>query len=254
MLPVVVGLSLVVGLLLGLMGGGGSILTVPLLTAVAGMDAKEAVPSSLVMVGVSSLVAALVHARRGSVAWRTGLTFGAASMAGAFAGGFLGGLLPGVVLMIGFAMVMLVSAVRMIRPRKGGAADSGDGGASVPLARVVLQGVVVGLITGVVGAGGGFLIVPALVLLAGLSMPVAVGTSLLVIALNSAMGLVGHLGAVSLDWAVLGPATAASAAAAVVGVLLAHRVPAKTLKTAFGWFVLVMGVLILVQQVIVLAG
>lgn len=248
------GLAVVVGLLLGLMGGGGSILTVPLLTLVAGMDPKEAVPGSLVMVGASSLVAALVHAARGAVAWRIGLTFGAASMVGALAGGLLGGRLPGPVLMVGFAAVMLVSAVKMIRSGRRaasrGEADDADDGGPVPLARVLTRGVGVGLITGVVGAGGGFLIVPALVLLLGLPMATAVGTALLIIAMNSAMGLVGHLGAARLDWALLGPVTGAMAAAGVVGVLMAHRVSGSALKTAFGWFVLGMGVLLLAQQVV----
>ena len=245
-LALLVVLAAVVGLLLGLMGGGGSNQNMPQQNQTPRKYPQEAKAGSLVMVGASSLVAALVHATRGAVAWRTGLTFGAASMVGALAGGFVGRDLPGPVLMVGFAVIMLISAVKMIRPRRKGAGH--DDAAPVPLGRVLLQGVGVGLIPGVVGAGGGFLIVPALVLLARLPMPVAVGTSLLVIAMNSAMGLVSQLGATARDWAVLGPMAAAAAAAGVVGVVLAHRVPAAALKRGFGWFVLAMGVLILAQQ------
>lgn len=160
---VVVLLSTIVGLSLGLLGGGGSILTVPLLTYVAGMEPKEAIAASLFVVGTTSVLSTFAHARRGNVQWRTGLIFGGASMVGAFLGGLLGGFIPGVVLMIAFAVMMIATAAAMMRGRK-----KQGGGVSqkpLPLAKVLIEGLVVGLVTGLVGAGGGFLVVPALSLI-----------------------------------------------------------------------------------------
>src|SRR5699024_10766365 len=159
-------LASLVGVSLGLLGGGGSILTVPLLTYVAGMEPREAITASLFVVGVTSLIGTVSHARRGNVRWRTGLVFGGASMVGAFGAGRLGAHLPGTVLMVAFAVMMLASAIAMIR-RKAARAHRSD----IAVGRAVLDGFVVGAVTGLVGAGGGFLVVPALVLLGGLTMP-----------------------------------------------------------------------------------
>lgn len=245
-------LALVVGLSLGLLGGGGSILAVPLLTYVAGMEPHEAVASSLVVVGVTSAVAALSHARRGHVRWRTGLLFGAAGMAGAFAGGLLGSRIPGAVLMVAFAVMMLATAAAMLRGRRTRAAT--DTGHGPRVGRVVLDGLAVGLITGLVGAGGGFLVVPALVLLGGLAMPAAVGTSLMVIAMKSAGGLAGYLTGVTLDWALVGAVTAVAVAGSLLGARLVPLVPEAALRRGFGVFVLVMGVVVLVQELPATAG
>lgn len=243
---VVVLLSTIVGLSLGLLGGGGSILTVPLLTYVAGMEPKEAIAASLFVVGTTSVLSTFAHARRGNVQWRTGLIFGGASMVGAFLGGLLGGFIPGVVLMIAFAVMMIATAAAMLRGRK-----KQGGGVSqkpLPLAKVLIEGLVVGLVTGLVGAGGGFLVVPALVLLGGLSMPVAVGTSLLVISMKSFAGLAGYLTSVSLDWPVVLSVTAAALVGAMVGARLTSVVPEQTLRKGFGVFVLVMGFFVLSQE------
>uniref|UniRef100_UPI00064C24DB sulfite exporter TauE/SafE family protein n=1 Tax=Nocardiopsis sp. RV163 TaxID=1661388 RepID=UPI00064C24DB len=202
-LVLALGLAAVVGLALGLLGGGGSILMVPLLTYAVGMDPKEAIAASLFVVGLTSLVGALAHARAGNVRWRTGLVFGTAGMAGAFVGGVVGAHVPGALLMTAFALMMVATALAMLR---GGSATPGrrSAAAAPPLGRVVLDGVVIGAVTGLVGAGGGFLVVPALVLLGGLAMPAAVGTSLLVIGMKSFAGLAGYLTAVSPDWALVG--------------------------------------------------
>lgn len=243
---VVVLLSTIVGLSLGLLGGGGSILTVPLLTYVADMEPKEAIAASLFVVGTTSVLSTFAHARRGNVQWRTGLIFGGASMVGAFLGGLLGGFIPGVVLMIAFAVMMIATAAAMLRGRK-----KQGGGVSqkpLPLAKVLIEGLVVGLVTGLVGAGGGFLVVPALVLLGGLSMPVAVGTSLLVISMKSFAGLAGYLTSVSLDWPVVLSVTAAALVGAMVGARLTSVVPEQTLRKGFGVFVLVMGFFVLSQE------
>ncbi|MGP5163162.1 sulfite exporter TauE/SafE family protein [Arthrobacter rhombi] len=239
-------LSVLIGLSLGLLGGGGSILTVPILTYVAGMKPKEAIAASLFVVGATSAVSAVSHARNGRVKWRTGLVFGAAGMAGAFGGGLLGGHIPGTVLMIAFALMMVATSLAMIRGRKNGGAQGYDG--DLPLGKVILEGLVVGLVTGLVGAGGGFLVVPALALMGGLSMPVAVGTSLVVIALKSFAGLGGYLTTVSLDWALVSGVTAAAILGSLVGARLAGKIPENALRKGFGVFVLAMGVFVLVQE------
>lgn len=246
LIAVTVTLAAVVGLTLGLLGGGGSILMVPLLVYVAGMEAKEAIAASLVVVGVTAAVSVAGHARAGRVRWRTGLLFGAAGMAGAFAGGLLGGHLPGQLLLIAFALMMVATAIAMIRGRKD--VDPAKAHAEVPVGRVLVDGLVVGLVTGLVGAGGGFLVVPALALLGGLPMGVAVGTSLLVIAMKSFAGLAGYLTTVPIDWALTGAITAAAIVGSLFGARLVSRVPADALRTGFGWFVLAMGAFVLVQQ------
>lgn len=240
------GLSVLIGLSLGLMGGGGSILTVPILTYVAGMNPKEAIASSLFVVGITSAVSAVTHARKKRVKWRTGLVFGAAGMVGAFGGGLLGGHIPGTVLMIAFAAMMVATSIAMIRGRKDHSNTVHDG--DLPVVKVIIEGLVVGLVTGLVGAGGGFLVVPALALLGGLSMPVAVGTSLVVIAMKSFAGLGGYLTTVNLDWALVGGVSAAAIVGSFLGARLAGRIPEGALRKGFGYFVLVMGVFVLVQE------
>ncbi len=239
-------LSILIGLSLGLLGGGGSILTVPILTYVAGLDPREAIAASLFVVGVTSAVSAINHARNHRVKWRTGVIFGAAGMAGAFGGGLLGGHIPGTVLMIAFALMMIATSIAMIRGRKSSAGETKD--RDLPLGRVILDGLVVGVITGLVGAGGGFLVVPALALLGGLSMPVAVGTSLVVITMKSFAGLAGYLTSVELDWALVGAVTVAAVLGSLLGSRLAGRIPEALLRKGFGVFVLVMGVFVLIQE------
>lgn len=246
-LAVVLGLSLLIGISLGLLGGGGSILTVPILVYVAGFGAKEAIAASLFVVGVTAAAGAVSHARAGRVQWRTGLLFGLAGMVGAFGGGLLGGVVPGDWLLIAFAVMMLATSIAMLRGRRGGA-RSGSAHAELPVARILVDGAVVGLVTGLVGAGGGFLVVPALVLLGGLPMSVAVGTSLVVIAMKSFAGLAGYLTTVSIDWPIVLAVTAMAVVGSVVGGKLAGVVPEARLRQAFGWFVLAMGVFVLVQQ------
>ncbi|BAC17127.1 hypothetical protein HMPREF0290_0486 [Corynebacterium efficiens YS-314] len=246
LLAVVVLLATLVGLSLGLLGGGGSILTVPLLTYVAGMDAKEAIAASLFVVGTTSVVSTIAHARRGNVQWRTGLIFGVASMAGAFLGGLLGGFIPSVILMLAFALMMIATATAMLRGRKQ-RADTGEKTA-LPLGKILAEGLAVGLVTGLVGAGGGFLVVPALALLGGLPMPVAVGTSLLVISMKSFAGLAGYMTSVSLDWPLVLAVTGAALVGALIGARLTSVVPEQALRKGFGVFVLVMGVFILYQE------
>ncbi|MDX2358281.1 sulfite exporter TauE/SafE family protein [Dietzia sp. PP-33] len=243
---IVVALAVLVGLSLGLLGGGGSILVVPLLTYIGGLDPREAIATSLFVVGATSLVSLVGHARKGNVQWRTGLIFGAAGMVGAFGGGLAGGYIPGTVLMVAFAIMMIATAGAMIKGRKDRDGQSTDH--HHPLWRILLDGLVVGAATGLVGAGGGFLVVPALVLLAGLPMTAAVGTSLLVIAMKSFAGLGGYLTSVSLDWPLVAAVTAAAIAGSFIGVRLTSVVPEKALRKGFGYFVLLMGAFVLSQE------
>lgn len=247
MIALAVGLAVFVGVALGLLGGGGSILTVPLLAYVAGMDAKQAIATSLLVVGVTSAIGAVSHARAGRVQWRTGLVFGGAGMAGAYAGGLLARFIPGTVLLIGFAMMMVATAVAMLRGRRN-LEPRGDGHA-LPVPKILAEGLVVGLVTGLVGAGGGFLVVPALALLGGLPMPVAIGTSLVVIAMKSFAGLAGYLSSVQIDWPLALAVTAAAVVGALVGARVAGKVNPDALRKAFGWFVLAMSSVILAQEI-----
>ena len=237
-------LAVAVGVSLGLLGGGGSILAVPLLVYVAGLESKEAIATSLFVVGVTSLAALVPHARAGRVRWRTGLLFGAAAMVGAYVGGRLAAFIPGTVLLVAFSLMMLATAVAMIRGRR--EVKEREGGMRTGL--VLAEGGVVGLVTGTVGAGGGFLVVPALVLLGGLPMSIAVGTSLLVIAMKSFAGLGGYLASVQIDWGLAAAVTVAAVLGSVLGGTLTGRIPPDTLRRGFGWFVVVMGVFVLALQ------
>ncbi|MGD9619255.1 MAG: sulfite exporter TauE/SafE family protein [Mycolicibacterium sp.] len=247
MIALTIGLAVFVGVALGMLGGGGSILTVPLLAYVAGMDAKQAIATSLLVVGATSAIGAISHARAGRVQWRTGLIFGAAGMAGAYAGGVVARFIPGTVLLVGFAVMMVATAVAMLRGRKD--LQARDAGHQLPVPKIVAEGLIVGLVTGLVGAGGGFLVVPALALLGGLPMPVAVGTSLIVIAMKSFAGLAGYLSSVQIDWGVALAVTAAAVIGALAGARLTAKVDPDALRKAFGWFVLAMSSVILAQEI-----
>jgi uncharacterized protein len=247
MMALTIALAVLVGISLGLLGGGGSILTVPLLAYVAGLDAKQAIATSLLVVSVTSAVGAISHARAGRVQWRTGVVFGVAGMAGAYAGGLVARSIPGTVLLVGFAVIMIATAVAMLRGRKN--VTGGEVPRSLPVFKIVLEGLAVGLVTGMVGAGGGFLVVPALALLGGLPMPVAVGTALVVIAMNSFAGFAGHLSSVHIDWRLAAAVTVAALVGGVIGARLTAFVNPVALRKAFGWFVLAMSSVILGEEI-----
>ncbi len=242
-------LSLLIGLSLGLLGGGGSILTVPILVYALGLDAKSAIATSLFVVGVTSIAAVVPHARAGRVRWRTGVIFGAAGMAGAYGAGLVAHFIPATILLVAFAVMMLVTAVAMMRggrsaPEAAASAEPKE----LPVAKVLGEGLVVGAVTGLVGAGGGFLVVPALVLLGGVPMSTAVGTSLVVIAMKSFAGFAGYLGHVDVDWALAGLVSASAVVGSIGGGKLAGRVPQETLRRGFGWFVVAMGTFMMARQ------
>lgn len=239
--------TVLVGLSLGLFGGGGSILMVPLLSYVAKMPAPEAIATSLLVVGATSAATLVPHAFKKNVRFGPGLTFAAASMIGAYAGGLLAKGIPVAVLMIGFAGIMIASARGMILGRK------------QPVRKLSCWlflpiGLGIGLLTGLLGAGGGFLIVPALVLLAGLPMGQAVGTSLLVIALNSMAGVAGQLNSVAVNWPLSAGLVATAILGSLAGARLAHGINEKVLRRGFGWFVLAMGIFVLTQELPAPAG
>jgi hypothetical protein len=238
-------LSLLIGVSLGLLGGGGSILTLPILTYALGMETKPAIAASLFVVGVTSAAGVIAHARAGRVQWRTGVLFGAAGMVGAYAGGRAAAFIPSGVLLVAFAAMMIATAVAMLRGRRRPLARHRN---SPPIGAILLEGAAVGVVTGIVGAGGGFLVVPALVLLGGMPMNVAVGTSLVVIAMKSFAGLAGHLGHVDLDWSTTLAVAAAAIAGSFAGGHLAGMIPPERLRRGFGIFVLAMAALMLADQ------
>ena len=250
-------LAALIGLSLGLMGGGGSILTVPIFVYVLGYDPKLAIVMSLPVVGVTSFVGAAGHWRAGNVNLRAAALFGVVAMAGAYLGARLAVFLSGAVQLSLLAIVMLVAAISMFRSaRRSPAAQPGSGGESPATALALLLPVAlcVGVMTGVVGIGGGFLVVPALVLLARLPMKQAVGTSLLVIAMNSASGFAGYAGQAQVPWRFLAGFTAVAVGGILVGTYLVRYVSQRALKQAFALFLVLMGTFILVKNRNAFAG
>lgn len=252
MLALTIALAVLVGVSLGLLGGGGSILMVPLLAYVAGMEPRLAIAMSLLVVGVTSAVGAVTHARAGRVRWRIAGFFGVAAMAGAYGGGRLAGFIPGTVLMVGFAVIMVAAAIAMLRGRKATAGPDADH--KLPLVKTAALGLGVGVVSGLVGAGGGFLLVPALAILGGLAMPAAVGTSLVVIAMQSFAGLAGHLSTEHIDWRLAAMVSGAAIVGAVVGGRLVSLADPDALRRLFGWFVLLMASVILAEETTLTIG
>ena len=244
-------LAALIGLALGLLGGGGSILTVPIFVYVLGFDPKAAIAMSLAVVGAVSLFGAVGHWRAGNVDLRVALTFGAVAMVGTYLGARLAVYFTGAAQLALFAVVMLLAAFFMLREKKPAAAELAAGGAAappMPLALIAVEGIAVGVLTGLVGVGGGFLIVPALVLLGKLPMKQAVGTSLAVIAMKSGAGFVGYLGQVEIPWAFVALFSSVAVAGILGGTYLVRFVPQAALKRAFGVFLVVMGGFILYQN------
>jgi uncharacterized membrane protein YfcA len=258
MLPVAFSLALLIGVSLGLLGGGGSIITVPILRYALGMEGHEAIATSLLVVATTSFTAMLVHARKGRVRWRTGLIFGSAGMLGAYLAGTVAHRVPAPLLLAGFGAMMLVTAVAMLRPERPVPQASDESAARsstrLPTAKIVLEGLIVGAVTGLVGAGGGFLVVPALVLLGRLPMPAAIGTSLLVISLKSFAGFFGYIEHTSIDWPLALGTSAFAVVGSAAGAWVAARVSAQTLRKSFGWFVVAMAFFILARELPPLAG
>jgi len=265
--------SLLIGLSLGLLGGGGSILTLPVLVYLFGVGTVEATAYSLFIVGATALASIVPKARAGHVDLRTAFWFGLPSVVAVYlTRAYVMPWIPDPIwtgdgwalskstgLMLLFAVLMLAAARGMIVGRKPAKAKAEAGadadmeakqpmGSVAQIAIVLAEGATVGLLTGLVGAGGGFLIIPALVLVTGLEMKVAVGTSLTIIAAKSLVGFTGDLGHLDMDWTLLLSVTAVAVFGMILGTLLSKRVASGPLQKAFGWFVLAMGLFILSRE------
>jgi hypothetical protein len=240
-------LGLLIGLLLGALGGGGSVLAVPVLVYIVGQTPQAATSTSLVIVALTSLGGLAVHLRVGNVRLVAGIAFGAAGIGGSVAGSHINSMLPPRVLLVAFSVLMIVAAAGMLRRTSGSEPTlhewlPGSGAATIVRARVsagtvtrvLVAGTVVGLLTGLFGVGGGFVIVPALVLVLGFAMPTAVGTSLVIITLNAVTALAARMiGGGHIDWSVAWPFTAAGLIGVVIGTALANRISPDRLSRAF---------------------
>lgn len=248
-------LGAVIGALLGLLGGGGSILAVPALVYVLGLDVQQAIPMSLIVVGTASAVGVLPRVRAGQVQWRLATVFALAGIPATFIGTAIGRHLPQSVLMIGFATVMVVAGIRMLQENAGTgtACRVGDGGINwrrcAP--RSIPAGFLVGLLTGLFGVGGGFLIIPALVLMLGVEMSIAVGTSLLIIVANSAAGVLSHLSGADIDWAIAAAFVGTAIAGSLIAGQFGARLDTRRLQRWFAYLVFAVAVYVLVDTLFV---
>lgn len=257
--------AILIGVSLGLIGGGGSILTVPVLVYILDVDPVLATAYSLFVVGSTSLVGAGTFMKKGLVNYKTAIVFAIPSFIAVFlTRKFLVPWLPdplftlgetlitkNVGIMVFFALIMLAASISMITGKKCKDCDENEE-IKFNFPMIALEGSVVGLITGIVGAGGGFLIIPALVLLARLPMKMAVGTSLLIIAAKSLIGFLGDVSTQTIDWNMLLIFTGLSIIGIFIGSALSKKINEKILKTAFGWFVLVMGIYIISKELLAL--
>lgn len=250
MLELALALAALIGILLGALGGGGSILVVPVLVYVLDFDPKQAIAMSLPVVGFTSLIGACAHWRAGHIALRPALAFGLVAMAGAFGGARLAAYVPATMQLTLLAAVMMPAALSMLRQPPDRREEAGAG---EPRARhrsrllLAGAGLAIGGLTGLVGIGGGFLFVPALVLLLGVPMHRAVGTSLVVIAMNAGAGFAGYLGRIPIPWPFVGIFLAAAGSGIVAGVFLGRLVPQRSLQRAFGVFLLAVSGLMLLE-------
>lgn len=253
--------ALAIGIVLGLVGGGGSILTVPALVYLLGLNPVISTAYSLFVVGVTALVGAVQNFRKGLVDLRTAIVFAIPAFIAVYlTRRFLIPIIPehlfnlgsleitrDIGIMVFFAILMLAASYSMIAGKDN--AENGEIRAvsyNYPL--IVIEGLAVGLATGIVGAGGGFLIIPALVLLAGLPMKKAVATSLLIIAIKSLIGFIGDVENLNINWSFLLSFTAASIIGIFIGMWMTRYISGTRLKKGFGWFILLMAIFILIRE------
>ncbi len=255
--------SLLIGLSLGLLGGGGSILTVPALVYLFGVDPVLATAYSLFIVGSTSLVGTFPKYKNGEINLKTAIIFGIPSIIAVYATrAFIVPAIPSEVFTVGafivtksllmmmiFAVLMVFASVSMIRDNKKQNTEEGKQVFNYPM--ILLEGAVVGVFTGLVGAGGGFLIIPALVIFSKLPMKQAVGTSLLIIAAKSLFGFTGDLGKQTMDWQLLISVTVLAIIGVFIGNALGKKVSANSLQKGFGWFVLIMGIYIIIKELFI---
>jgi hypothetical protein len=242
-------LAVLIGLSLGTLGSGGSIITMPVLVYVAGVPAHTAVGMSLVIVGVTAAAGSWLQSRRWGLDARAAGIFAVTGAAGAYGGAHLTPLVSGRTLMLVFAGLMLLAGWRMLASRGAAAAPR-----ACHVGRCAAVGLALGVLTGFLGIGGGFLIVPALVLAAGLDMKRAVPTSLAIIACNAAGGLAGQLGHAAFDWGLTGAFLASALVGMAAGTAVAGRVSSEGLRRAFAWAVIVLGATIAAREVLARAA
>ncbi len=253
--------SVLIGLSLGLIGGGGSILTVPVLVYLFGVNPIMATAYSLFIVGATSLVGVFPKYKKGDVNLKTAIIFGIPSIIAVYAtrrflvpaipneGFSIGNLLitKSIMIMLLFAILMVFASYSMIiKKSKKDNKEEGEQKFNYPM--ILVEGTVVGVLTGLVGAGGGFLIIPALVLFSKLPMKQAVGTSLLIIAAKSLFGFLGDISTQSMDWKLLLTVTLLAVIGIFIGNKLSHKISGEKLKAGFGWFVLFMGIYIIIKE------
>jgi uncharacterized membrane protein YfcA len=259
MLTTIIGhlLAICIGISLGLIGGGGSILAAPVLIYIMSVPAKSAFAMTLVIVGVASLIGAIPHWRQGNVNPKIIALFAPASMLGAYLGARLASLpfITPTIQLVTFGVMMLVASISMIRKGASKSEKSLDKASHPDQHTVIpkwlaiaLEGLVVGVLTGFIGIGGGFLVIPALVLLGNTPMKEAVGTSLIILALKSVTGFAGYFGHVPIDWTLLLSFTIASSAGILLGSYLNQFVSAKQLEKGFGYFVLAVAIFVLIRR------
>ena len=263
---VAVVLGIVVGTVIGGLGGGGGVLTVPALVYVLGQNAHDATTGGVLIVGVTALVGAVVRIRERGVEWRTGIAFGAVGIPAAYLGTLLNRHVGQPVLLIAFACLTLLAAAAMLwhgdEHPEDPAEPDGAGTAIATLrttvtaqaAKIVVCGAVTGFLTGFLGVGGGFLVVPALVVVLGMPMSLAIGTSLFIIVLNAASSVLSRTTDLHLDWMVIAPFTAAAIVASLVAKRVACRLSGTTLSRAFAVVLGVVGLFVAVQSVAALVG
>jgi len=242
--------ALFIGLTLGLLGSGGSILTVPVLTYLVGQETKVAIASSLIIVGIISIFSAIPYAKQKMVKWRTVVIFGLPGMAGAVFGAWLAHYVSDAAQMLFFAVLMLVASYLMFKPVK---LDAETEHKERAIHKIAIDGFVVGAVTGLVGVGGGFLIIPALVILGGLSMRLAVGTSLVIIAFKSFAGFFEYLHVLqelqlSVDWNIIGLFSIIGIAGGWLGHKISNKINQQHLKRGFAVFLVLMGAFILYKN------
>lgn len=255
--------AIIIGLTLGLTGGGGSILTVPILVYLMGISPVLATAYSLFIVGVAAFCGSISFMKQGLVHYKSALIFGAPALLAVYATRkFLMPIIPeqivemgsfslskDMLIMVSFAIIMVVASVSMIRTKKKKGEKNTTIQYNYPM--ILIEGIVVGVVTGFIGAGGGFLIIPALVIFAKMPMKLAIGTSLLIIAIKSLIGFLGDVGEQDIDWTFLFIFTGIAVVGIYLGVLLNKKISSKNLKKGFGWFVLVMGILIIIKEIII---
>ncbi len=251
--------AVIIGLIMGLAGGGGSVLGVPIFSYLFGLDAVYSTAYSLFVVGLTAGVGAITNARKGQIDVRTGIVFAVPAFIAVYltrayvipwipdqiftSGSFT--LTKDLGIMLFFALIMLVAGYFMVKKRKEREV-TGEISYNYPL--IIAEGAIIGILTGLVGAGGGFVIVPALVLLANLPMKKAIGTSLMIICIKSLIGFIGHVQNLEMDWGFLGLFSALTIVGILVGSRLSDLVDGKLLKKGFGWFVIAMAITVVIAE------